>query len=66
MAATRLSASMHSTSSQKKKELRMADIGKPLKRVRTYPLTEPVPDDQKEPIRKIEPVKTPEKEPVSP
>lgn len=44
----------------------MADIGKPLKRVRTFPLTEPVPDDEKEPMRKapLPPVKTPEKEPA--
>lgn len=42
----------------------MADIGKPLKRVRTFPLTEPVPDDAKEPIAKPLPVKAPEKEPA--
>jgi hypothetical protein len=49
----------------------MADIGKPLKRVRTFPLTEPVPDDRREPMRtapKVEPkpVKVPEKVPASP
>lgn len=27
----------------------MADIGKPMKRVRVVPLTEPVPDDVREP-----------------
>lgn len=47
----------------------MAEIGKPLKRVRTFPLTEPVPDgigeDRKAiPTPKVEPVKVPEKEPV--
>lgn len=44
----------------------MADIGKPLKRVRTYPLIEPVPDDVNEPARKTipAPVKEPQKEPA--
>ena len=41
----------------------MAEIGKPLKRVRTFPLTEPVPDNEREP-KFTPPVKTPVKEPV--
>ena len=43
----------------------MADIGKPIKRVRTYPLTEPVPDDVKEPKTTPAPVKEPEKVPAA-
>ena len=47
----------------------MADIGKPLKRVRTFPLTEPVPDNEREPKRAAPPptktpVKAPQKEPT--
>jgi hypothetical protein len=38
----------------------MADIGKPLKRVRVVPLTEPVPE-RKEPVMPKAPVKEPEK-----